>query len=318
MTTVTRDIPAQLAVAAAPAGALAVVEAPRLLARAIAAYELTKPRMNLLVVATTAVGCYLAASAAELLDRPWLFLNTLFGTALTAAGASALNQFAERDADALMLRTRGRPLPAAQLSAGFALGAGVMLGVVGTAWLAWLVNPLTAALGLVTLLSYVLVYTPLKRRTPLCTLVGALPGAIPPMMGFAAFDNAIGPAAWSLFAILFAWQMPHFYGLALLYREDYARGGFAMLPTRPHGVARAGRQSVGFLALLLPISLVPTALGVAGWWYAAAAVVLGVWFLNVGLQVGRTPGGHAEARRLFLTSILYLPLLLVAMMLDKL
>jgi protoheme IX farnesyltransferase len=243
-------------------------------------------------------------------------VNALLGTALTAAGAAVLNQHAERSYDALMRRTAKRPLPAGQVQPGLALLYGVALGGLGTAWLAIFVNLLTAGLGLGTLLLYVLVYTPLKRRTSLNTLVGAIPGAIPPMMGVTAFTNELTPAAWVLFAILFIWQMPHFYGLAMLCREDYARGGFVMLPTRPNGLARTGRQSVLFLALLLPVSLLPAVLGISGGYYAVAAGVLGVWFLMAGLESLRTLE-NAEARRLFLTSILYLPLLLVAMMLDK-
>ncbi len=309
MTTATSDISSQL-------GASTPAVAPGVRARLAGLYELTKPRLNFLVIITTAVGCYLAAGAAGLLDRPWLFLNTLIGTALTAGGAGALNQFLEREYDALMPRTSRRPLPSGLLPAGVALGLGLGLGAAGTALLALLVNPLTAGLGLFTLLSYVLIYTPLKRRTWLNTLVGAVPGAIPPMMGVAAFENALTPTAWALFGILFVWQMPHFFGLALLYRDDYARGGYAMLPACRNGVARTARQAVVFLALLVPAALMPTLVGAAGWWYAAASLALGVWFLNAGLAVWRSPG-KAEARRLFLTSILYLPLLLIVMMLDK-
>ncbi len=310
MTTANSDIPPQLAAAEV------VREAPGVATRLGAVYELTKPRLNFLVIITTAVGCYLAAGAAGIVEQPWLFLNALLGTALTAASAGVLNQVSEREYDGQMRRTARRPLPAGHVSPAFALVMGLLLGVLGTAWLAILVNPLTSGLGLASLLLYVLVYTPLKRVTSLNTLVGAIPGAIPPMMGVTAFAGEITAAGWALFAILFVWQMPHFYGLALLYREDYARGGFAMLPTRPNGVARTGRQSVAFLVLLMPVSLLPAALEITGWLYGAAALALGVWFLNAGLQCWRTLN-QAEARRLFLTSILYLPLLLVAMMLDR-
>ena len=309
MTTATTDIPTTAPLSATPV-------APSLRERLVGAYELTKPRMNFLILVTTAVGFYLAAGPGGLWQRAWLFAATLVGTALTAAGASVLNQFVERDADALMPRTRRRPLPAGLLSPAFALASGVALGLVGTAWLALLVNPLTAALGAFTLLSYVLVYTPMKRRTPWCTLVGAVPGAIPPMMGFTAVEGTISPGAWALFAILFVWQMPHFYGLAILYKDDYARGGYAMLPSRPNGTLRTARQSVGFLALLLPASLLPTLAGVAGYWYAAAAVLLWGWFFAAGVQCWRSLG-KADARKLFFASILYLPLLLGVMMLDR-
>ena len=292
-----------------------LADSPSLVDRLAATYELTKPRMNFLVVVTTAVGCHLAAGVAGLLERPSLLLHALLGTALTAAGASVLNMYAERGVDRLMPRTHNRPLPAGQLPAGFALAFGIGLGLVGTLWLALFVNVLTAILGAVTLLSYVLVYTPLKRRTPLCTLVGAVPGAIPPMMGFAAFDNALTPAAWSLFAVLFVWQMPHFFGLAMLYRDDYARGGFAMLPTQTNGMTRTARQIVGFCVLLIPIALLPTLAGVSGLFYAAASVPLGLWFLWAGVRCARSLS-KADAKRLFVVSILYLPLLLAAMMLD--
>lgn len=298
------------------AAAQAALPPPSALTRLVAAYELTKPRMNFLVIATTAVGYYIAAGAAGILEQPWLFVHALLGTALTAAAASVLNQFAERNADALMVRTARRPLPAGQLSPSFALVSGIVVGAIGTVWLALFVNVLTAALALFTMLSYVLIYTPLKRRTPLCTVIGAVPGAVPPMIGVAAYANALAPAGWALFAILFVWQMPHFFGLALLYREDYARGGFAMLPTQPGGVDRTVRHAVAWLILLIPVSLMPTLLEITGWYYAAAALALGAWFLWAGLQCWRTRG-NPEARRLFITSILYLPLLMAAMMLDK-
>jgi protoheme IX farnesyltransferase len=313
MTTATTDIPSPLG---DTPGEL-VVQRPGALARLAAAYELTKPRMNFLVIITTAVGFYLAAGAAGVVDQPWLFINALVGTAMTAAAASILNQFLEREPDALMRRTAKRPLPAGLLSPGFALSAGLVLAVVGTAWLAILVNLLSAMLALFTMASYVLVYTPLKRRTSLCTAIGAVPGAVPPMIGVAAIAGALPPLAWALFAILFVWQMPHFFGLAILCRHDYARGGFAMLPTQPDGVARTARQSVLWLVLLLPVSLAPMILGITGWYYAAAATALGVWFLSAGVQCWWTRA-EMDARRLFITSIVYLPLLLVAMMLDKL
>ena len=294
----------------------AAATAPDLAARLTAVYELTKPRMNLLVVVTTAVGCYLAAGVSGFVADPALLLYTLLGTALTAAGASVLNMYVERDLDRHMPRTRNRPLPTAQLSPAFALLFGVCLGLAGTLGLALLVNVLTASLGLFTLLSYVLLYTPLKTRTPLCTLVGAVPGAIPPMMGFTAFTNALTPGAWGLFAVLFVWQMPHFYGLAILYRDDYRRGGFAMLPTQPDGMNRTARQIVGFCILMLPVALLPTFAGVSGWLYAAVSLPLGAWFLYAGVRAARSQS-KPDARRLFLVSILYLPLLLAAMMLNS-
>ena len=306
MTTSTPDIPTRLLDAASPS----------LGRRLSAVYELTKPRMNFLVVVTTAVGFALAAGTAGLAERPLLLLHALLGTALTAAGASVLNMYVERHADRLMPRTRNRPLPARQLSPTFALPFGVGLGVAGALWLAAFVNPLTAGLGLFTLLSYVLVYTPLKRVTPLCTLVGAVPGAIPPMMGFTAFTGELSAGAWALFAVLFVWQMPHFFGLAMMYRDDYRRGGFAMLPTQKDGMRRTARQIVGFCLLMLPVGLLPFFAGVSGVVYAAASLVLGAWYLWAGLRCARSLA-RPDARRLFLVSILYLPLLLAAMMLNS-
>lgn len=293
------------------------IASPTLSQRLIALYELTKPRMNFLVVLTTAVGAYMAAGAAGLLEAPWLFLNLLGGTAVTAAGASVLNQYLERDADARMPRTRNRPLPAGLLTPGVALPMGLSLGVTGTLWLTLLVNPLTAALGAFTLLSYVLVYTPLKRRTWWCTLVGAVPGAIPPTMGFSGMTGQVGWGAAALFALLFVWQMPHFYGLALLYRDDYARGGFRMLPSQRNGLNRTARQIVAFCLLLLPISLMPSFVGLTGSVYAVGALFLGLWFLWAGTRCARTLS-RPDARRLFIVSILYLPLVLGLLMLDRL
>lgn len=292
------------------------IASPSLSQRTAALYELTKPRVNFLVVVTTAVGAWMAAGFMGLLESPLLFMNLLIGTALTAAGASVFNQYLERDADAKMPRTRNRPLPEGVLTPGVAFAFGLGLAVVGTAWLAFLVNPLTAVLGAMTLLTYVLLYTPLKRRTWWCTLVGAVPGAIPPMMGFSGMTGQLGWGALTLFALLFVWQMPHFYALALLYRDDYARGGFQMLPSRPDGLARTARQIVGFCVLLLLVSLAPTLVGLAGPIYAAGAVALGTWFLWTGIKCARTLS-RPDARRLFIVSILYLPLVLGLLMLDR-
>lgn len=293
------------------------ITSPSLPQRLVAFYELTKPRMNFLVVVTTAVGAWMAAGFGGLVGAPLLFLNLIVGTALTAAGASVFNQYLERNADAKMPRTRNRPLPAGLLTPPIALAYGTALSVIGTAWLAFLVNPLTALLGAITLLTYVLLYTPLKRRTWWCTLVGAVPGAIPPTMGFSGMTGQLGWGAATLFALLFVWQMPHFYGLALLYQDDYARGGFRMLPSETGGLARTARQIVGFCVLLLIVSLTPTIVGLAGPIYAAGAVALGTWFLWAGVQCARTLS-RPDARRLFIVSILYLPLVLGLLMLDRL
>ena len=280
-------------------------------------YELTKPRMNFLVVLTTAVGFAMAVRPASAAGFDWLLLvHALLGTALTAAGASVFNQWLERDADRRMPRTKNRPLPGRRLRPAEAAAFASALSVAGVAYLALAVNPLTAGLGLLTLASYVLLYTPLKRRTAWCTLVGAVPGAIPPMMGVTAVTGHLTPLAWALFAVLFVWQMPHFFALAILFRDDYAAGGFKMLPVTD-GVPATVRQILFFSALLLPVSLLPVYVGAAGWVYGAAAVVLGVVFLAAAWACRRTGGGRAAAKRLFFASILYLPVLLAFLMLNK-
>ncbi len=302
--------------ATSPSDLIGAANAPAGASRWAAAYELTKPRLNLLVLVTTAVGFFAAAGWIGTTGNFATFLNCLLGTALTAAGAGVLNQWIERDVDARMPRTRARPLPTHTLSPAFAVILGTVLGVGGTLWLWWTTNPLAAMLAAATLVIYVAIYTPLKSRTPWCTLVGAVPGAIPPAIGVAAAGAPMWPLGVGLFAILFAWQMPHFFGLATLYRDDYRLGGLRMLPGEPNGRLRTGRQVILFAALLLPLSLLPIVSPSIGWLYAIAAVVLGTWFLVVSIRMAR--GGRPEAKRLFLTSIAYLPALLGALCLDRL
>jgi len=227
-----------------------------------------------------------------------------------------LNQFIERKLDALMPRTRNRPLPGGRVAPADALVLGIAAGLVGVAYLAALVNTLTALLGLFTLLMYVAVYTPLKRHTTLNTVIGAIPGAIPPVMGFAAAQNAISPEAVALFAILFFWQMPHFLAIAILYRNDYRAAGFRMLPCVENDLYATGRQIVLYGMALVPISLLPALLGMAGAVYFTAAMLLGLAFLSFGVSCATTRS-RADARKLFFASIIYLPLLLAAMMFDK-
>ena len=281
--------------------------------RLVDLYELTKPRMNFLVVITTAVGYYMAVRHSFEWAR---LLHTIFGTALTAAGASVLNQFIERKYDALMPRTSDRPLPGGRINPADALFFGVTLGVCGVAYLALTVNTLTAVLGAFTLLSYVFVYTPLKRITSFNTVVGAVPGAIPPMMGVTAVTGAISPEALALFAILFLWQMPHFLAIAILYRDDYAAGGFKMLPVVDHDLGVTGRQIVLYSIALIPASIVPVSLGMAGVNYFVTAMLLGLAFLSFGISCATT-GTRSDARKLFFSSILYLPLLFAGLMIDK-
>jgi protoheme IX farnesyltransferase len=279
-------------------------------------YELTKPRMNALVVVTTGVGLYAALPRLSLAHLP-LVLHTILGTMLTAAGASVLNQYVERDFDKHMRRTADRPLPAGRVAPVEALLFGVLLGAAGVLYLAALVNPLTALLGALTLASYVWVYTPLKRLTTLCTVVGAVPGAIPPMMGWTAVHNSLAPEAWVLFGILFLWQMPHFLAIATLYRDDYAAGGFLMLPCVDPGLHATGRQIVVYLLSLMPVTLMPFGLRMAGPLYLVGAMLLGLGFLWYGLQAARSRT-REDARKLFFVSIIYLPLLLGLLMIDKL
>jgi protoheme IX farnesyltransferase len=295
-----------------PASELAISAAPWR-AKLADFYELTKPRMNFLVVVTTMVGYYMAA-------RGWgdwaRVVYTLVGTALTAAGSSILNQYAERDLDLLMRRTARRPLPGGRVRPADALLYGVVLSVAGMAVLAFFVNPLTALLGAITLVLYVFVYTPAKRRTTICTLIGAVPGAIPPMMGFTAVQGTISLEAFALFAILFFWQMPHFLAIAILYRDDYARGGFQMLPVVDPELHVTGRQIVLYSLSLIPVTLLPALIGMAGVVYFAAALLLGLAFTGFGIVCARSKC-RSDARQLFLASIVYLPALLAAMMLDK-
>lgn len=277
-------------------------------------YELTKPRMNFLVVVTTVVGFYMASVTVT----NWLLLfNTIFGTALTAAAAAVLNQLIERRIDALMPRTRNRPLPAGRVSPTEAAIYGVSLGVIGVGYLALMVNPLTASLGAFTLLSYLFIYTPMKRISSVNTIIGAIPGAIPPMMGFTAVENAVSPAAWVLFAILFLWQMPHFLAIASIYRDDYAAGGFKMLPVVDPDLSMTCRMIIFYTLALIPITLLGTILKIAGVGYLIVATVMGLGFLWFGVRMWQSRNRSA-ARQLFFASIIYLPLLLAAMMIDKL
>lgn len=297
---------------AAPAasGLAAEPAAPALVSDLVA---MTKPGITLMVALTTVLGFLLAGGA--LLS--WRLAATLLGTCLVAAGASVLNQFWERAPDALMRRTADRPLPTGRIDPDVALLFGVALGIAGLLELALAVDALTAALGAAALAGYVFAYTPLKKVSSLATVVGAVPGALPPMMGWCAVRGEVDLAAWALFGILFFWQMPHFLAIAWLCREDYARGGFPMLPVLDPGGAWTGRQSVLYGAALVPVSLLPSLLGLAGAWYFGGALALGLGYLGFSLAFARrrsTPG----ARRLMFASLLYLPALLAVLLLDRL
>jgi protoheme IX farnesyltransferase len=275
--------------------------------------ELTKPGIVWLILMSTVVAFYLAS------DGPlayWLLLHTVIGTGLLAAGSGALNQWFEREADGKMRRTENRPLPAGRLAVFPALWFGVGISVAGMIYLFVAVNPLSALIGVLTLASYLFLYTPLKSRTWLSTFVGAFPGAAPPLIGWAAVRNELSWEAWVLFAILFLWQFPHFYAIAWMYREDYARAGILMLPVVEPDGASTGRQIVAYGAVLVPISLAPTWLGVAGWIYFFGALAIGLIYLAFGILSARRKTG-TQARRLLQASVLYLPLIYCFLVLNK-
>lgn len=280
--------------------------------RAADLFELTKPRITMLVLITTAVGYVVAWRGAF---DPATFIAAMLGTALLSGGASALNQYVERDFDARMNRTRHRPLPSGRVQPADAAVFGLVLSGAGLLLLAaagWL----TLLLGAAALASYVLAYTPLKRVTSLCTVVGAVPGAIPPMMGWVASRGSLDAGAWALFAVLFLWQLPHFLAIGWMYREDYARGGFPMLPVTDPDGRSTGRQMVLYSAALVPVTLLAGSLASAGPLYLAGAVVLGGAFLGFSVAFARAKS-TAAARSLFLVSILYLPAVLGLMVFNR-
>jgi protoheme IX farnesyltransferase len=271
--------------------------------------SLTKPRLNFLVIASSAAGYYLGGSGAV---DALAMIQAIAGVALVAAGAAVLNQVLESGTDALMRRTRLRPLPDHRVNANEARVFGLGLGLGGLTLLATRTTWLAAGLALATLAVYLMVYTPLKRRTPLATLVGAVPGALPPLIGWTASHGSIDAGGVALFAIVFLWQIPHFMAIAWMYRDDYASAGFPMLPViEPEG-RRAGRQALINAAALVPASVTPTLAGVSGIPYAGVALVLGAGLLWLAARFAATRSDEA-ARRLFFGSITYLPLLWVAM-----
>ena len=275
---------------------------------------LTKPRVVAMVLVTTAVGFHLG-SAGSALVLPLLY--TLAGTALAAGGTLALNQYMERDLDARMERTRHRPLPGGRVHPGEALVLGCVLLVAGVGVLALGVDPLAAIVTAAIAITYLLLYTPLKRVSSLCSLVGAIPGALPPVAGWAAARGTLGLEPWILFAIMFLWQIPHTLAIGRMYRDDYARAGIRVLAVVDRGGRTTGVQAVCNCLALLPVALLPTVVGLAGSAYFLVALVLGLAFLwsAVGLARG---GRAADARRLLFTSLVYLPVVLAVMALDKL
>ena len=276
-------------------------------------WTLTKPEVNVLVLASTLAGFYLGSRGPLSGLR---LAHTLLGTLLVASGTATLNQFIEREYDARMRRTANRPLPAGRLAPSWALGFGVLLSVTGALDLALAVNALSSLLAVLTMGSYLAFYTPLKRRTPLCTLVGAFPGAMPPLIGWAAARGSLSREAWVLYAVLFLWQFPHFLGIAWMYREDYARAGYLMLPPKDVEGRFTGREIFAFTLLLLPVSLMPVWLGQAGVVYLVGATLVGLAFLLCGARLAHSRS-NALARSLVLASVVYLPLLFVLMMVDR-
>jgi heme o synthase len=275
--------------------------------------QLTKPRITWLILMSTGVGFFFGAGP----DWTWLvLLHTTLGTGLIASGTAALNQWWEREADGRMRRTKNRPLPSHRISARNALWFGIALSVLGFLEL-WLgANLLTAVLGAFTLATYLFIYTPLKQLTPHSTTVGAIPGAMPPVIGYAAAHGTLNLEAATLFAILFLWQFPHFYSIAWMYREDYSRAGIKMLPVIDETGERTARQILAYAILLVPVSLLPAWLGMAGNLYLLGALLLSCTYVYFGFRVASHRTVLA-ARQVLLTSIVYLPLLYVLMMVDR-
>ncbi len=291
----------------------AVVSPPQVQARFADYLELIRLRMSLLVLFTVGTGAFLAAGSS--LD-PALLVHVVLGTGLVAAGASAINQLIERNTDALMSRTENRPLPAGRLSASEVLVIGIVLAASGLIYLAVGVRqPVCVGVAAFTFLSYVFVYTPLKRKTPLNTLVGAVPGALPPVIGWTAVRGTIDREALVLFLIVFLWQVPHFLAIAWIYREQYARAGLCMLPVVDPEGTQTARQMVRYALVLIPVSLMPAALGNAGWLYGIAAVLLGLGFLRSCLAFGQS-ASVSQARRVLRASLVYLPVLLLMLLID--
>jgi protoheme IX farnesyltransferase len=277
--------------------------------------ELTKPRITWLILMSTGVGYFFGLDRNAAIN--WaLLIHTIVGTGLIASGTAALNQWWERESDKLMRRTAGRPLPMGLMTARRALWFGIALAVAGAAELWIWVNPLSSILGLFTLAAYLFVYTPMKSRTHLSTVVGALPGAVPPLMGYAASSGVLTREAWSLFFILFIWQFPHFLAIAWMYRDDYARAGIRMLPVVEPDGQSTSRQIILYASTLIPISLLPFLFGMSGKIYLVGALILGFWFLYTGVRVAfdRT---NVRARHVLLASVIYLPMIYGLMVFDR-
>jgi protoheme IX farnesyltransferase len=295
------------------APAIMVVEEPQTYTVLGDLMMLTKARLTMLVLMTTAMGFGFGSSHGV----DWfLFFRVMFGTAFVAAAASVFNQLIERKVDRLMGRTKDRPLPAGRMAPATALGLGMLLAVAGLIYLLNRVSPLCAGLAAATLATYVAVYTPMKRKSPWCVTVGAISGAIPPVIGWAAATGSLGAGAWILFGILFFWQMPHFLSLAWMYRDEYAQAGFFMLRRRDIAGIKAATESLVCAVALTVVTVLPVFLGLAHPWYAAVALLCDGWLLTCAVLF-LSHRSRASARRLFLASILYLPLVMALMMVCR-
>ena len=280
--------------------------------RVVAYLSLTKPRLVLMVLVTVAVGYLLGAHGRA---QPATLAMTLLGTALVAGGAGAMNQSLERTRDGLMRRTAGRALPSGRLTLGEAVSFGVLLAVLGTSLLVLGANPMAATVALITLLLYVFVYTPLKPLTSLNTVIGAIPGALPPMIGWGAATGRLGIEAWALFLIVFLWQFPHFLAIAWIYRDDYRRAGFRMLTARDERGRMTGCQAVSYALTLIPAGLLPAMVGLAGPLYFIGALILGLVYLVAAARFWME-ASDLTARRLLRTSFVYLPAILLLLLLN--
>jgi heme o synthase len=275
-------------------------------------FELTKPRIAFMLVLTAAAGFYLGAPEGFEIG---LFVNSMAAITLLAFGVATLNQYIEREIDTKMERTAKRPLPTSKVTPTEALIFGTLLCIVAETYLFLAVNPLTAVLGLVVIVGYVFLYTPLKTRTTVSTAIGAIPGAMPPLMGWTASANEITLGAWFLFAMIFFWQFPHFLAIAWMYREQYAKAGIKMLPVVEKDGKITAQQIVIFTVMLLPVSLAPFFLGFSGPIYLVGAIILGIWFLVMSIRTARAKSVE-KARKLLLVSVLYLPVIFALMVLN--
>ena len=276
-------------------------------------YELTKPSITFMILISTALGYYMGGNG---IVNYIHFFYTILGSCLISSGSGALNHFAEADSDKIMRRTNLRPIPAGLISAENAMLFGIALILSGSAILYWIINPLTCLLALITSLMYLFIYTPLKKLTWLNTSVGAIPGSIPPIGGWVAATGRLDPEAWILFAILFFWQHPHFYAIALMFKDDYKKAGLKMLPvTEPDG-SRTNRQIIWHSFLLIPVSVMPVYIGILGMIYFWSAIILGVGYLISGFILAKQYSVD-NARFVLRVSVFYLPILFLTIMIDK-